>query len=371
MQSATDSWLAPSLRSLLVPVVIVPWAVTTALAAGEDPASPLRAQNAGALAVGTEVVLRSPSMFPLEQGTRTPGGDQPGDGKAGQLTAAELVARGKDHYASQDYNRAIADFDEAIRVDPKCAPAYLARGRAWARKHYRERELADCSKAIRLDPNNAAYWVARGESWSAQGQHVAAMADYDEALRLEPTNPSNWVARGNEWRRDIKLDRAIADYTQAVQLDPKFIPAYLERGKTYKQRREFDRAIQEFTQLTQLDPQNPLVHMTLARMLATTSEPQYRNGKWAVHEAGRACELTRWRDSDCLDTLAAAYAEVGDFNAAIKWENEAIRLVSEEGASRAGRRAILQQKATNSNGRAGVGYEDRLSFYKSKKPTRE
>jgi tetratricopeptide (TPR) repeat protein len=291
--------------------------------------------------------------------------DQGASGKTEGLTPAELVARGKDHYASQDYNQAIADFDEAIRIDRKYAPAYVARGRAWARKHYRERELADCSEAIRLDPNNAALRVARGESWSAQGRHVAALADYDEALRLEPANPSNWVARGNEWRRDLKLDQAIADYTQAVQIDPKYIPAYIERGNTHKQRRAFDRAIQEFTQLTQLDPQNALVHMTLARMLATANEPQYRNGKWALDEANRACELTRWQDPDCLDTLAAACAEVGDFSSAVKWETVAIKQVRQKVPS------LLQQKAISFGGGRGVGFDDRLSFYKSKKPTRE
>ncbi len=75
-----------------------------------------------------------------------------------------------------------------------------------------------------------------------------------------------------------------------------------------------------------------------------------------------ACELTRWQDPDCLDTLAAAYAESGDFQAAVKWQTQAIRLVRENVPS-----ALLQ--AQNIAGRRGVGFENRLSFYKSNRPT--
>ena len=92
-------------------------------------------------------------------------------------------------------------------------------------------------------------------------------------------------------------------------------------------------------------------------------------GRLSQRQAGRrggdgACELTRWQDPDCLDTLAAAYAEAGDFQAAVKWQTQAIRLVRENVPS-----ALLQ--AQNIAGRRGVGFENRLSFYKSNRPTRE
>ena len=106
--------------------------------------------------------------------------------------------------------------------------------------------------------------------------------------------------------------------------------------------------------------------MTLARILGTCHEANFRNGKWAMAEATRACELTRWQDPDCLDTLAAANAEIGDYDAAIKWQTQAIKLV------RQNVRSLLQQKATSSGGgQRGIGFEDRLVFYKSKRPTRE
>jgi tetratricopeptide (TPR) repeat protein len=280
-------------------------------------------------------------------------------------TAVELVKQGEDRLASNEDDEALTDFNEAIKLDPDYAPAYASRAQAWVKKHYREREIADYTEAIKRDPNNAAYRVARAESWSAQGMHKHAIAEYEHALRMEPNNPSFWVSRGNEWRRHLKLDDAIADYTHALQINPRYTPANIARGNTWKQRRDFDRAIQEFSGLIQTDPQNALAHMALARMLGTCFEDNFRNGKWAAALATRACELTRWQDPDCLDTLAAACAEVGDYDAAIKWQTQAIKLVRQNVPS------LLQQKAASFGGRRGIGFEDRLVFYKSKRPTRE
>ncbi len=278
--------------------------------------------------------------------------------------AADLVARGKAHLVKEEYDEGIADFTDAIRLDPAHAPAYAARAEAWARKHYRDREVADITAAIKLEPRNTVYRVARGQSCSAQGRHDEAMADFNAALGMEPDNPALWVARGNEWRRDLKLDEALADYARAIQLNPNFTLAYISRGQTWRQHRDFARAIQEFAEVARREPENALTHMYLARILATCNDASSRNGRWAVDEATRACELTHWQDPDCLDTLAAACAENDDFQNAIKWQTRAIQRLRQKAPS-------ILQRAMNFGGRRGVGFEERLAFYKSRKPTRE
>jgi len=279
-------------------------------------------------------------------------------------SAPRLVTHGKSHLAQREYDEAIADFTEAIRLDPAYAPAYVSRAEAWARKHYRDRELADITAAVKLEPRNTAYRVARAQSHSAQGRHEEALTDFNAALGMEPENPELWVARGNEWRRDLKLDEAIADYTRAIQLNPNFTLAYICRGQTWRQRREFGRAIQEFAEATRKDPSSAVTHMYLARILATCNDANARNGKWAVDEATRACELTDWQDPDCLDTLAAACAEAEDFPSAVKWQTRAIVRLRQNAPS-------ILQRAMDFGGRKGVGFDDRLAFYKSRKPARE
>ena len=386
-------WMKASLResqgSGLIIFFLVLSIQVAAFGVTDDPAPATDNDPASTLRVGAEVVLKpkhdarralvdlelaarldstNPSFHPQAESTAK----APMIVKASaheekaSTSAAELIKQGEDRLASHDYDQALADFNEAIRLNPDYAPAYASRAQAWAKKYYRDREIDDYTEAIKRDPSNASYRLARAESWSAQGMHSRAMADYEDALRMEPNNPSFWVSRGNEWRRHLKLDNAIADFTHALQINPRYAAASIARGNTWKQRRDFERAIQEFSSLIQTDPQNALAHMTLARIWGTCHEANFRNGKWALAEATRACELTHWHDPDCLDTLAAAYAEVGDYETAIKWQTQAIKLVRQNVGS------LLQQKATSyGGGHRGIGFEDRLAFYKSKRPARE
>jgi hypothetical protein len=63
---------------------------------------------------------------------------------------------------------------------------------------------------------------------------------------------------------------------------------------------------------------------------ATCSDPSFRNGDQAVADARRACQAMSWRDVNCIDTLAAAYAETGDFASAIRFEEQAISSVAKD-----------------------------------------
>ncbi len=311
-----------------------------------------------------------PASVVLASAPRPTRADDPPRGEGGPApepepkTAPDLVARARSWIEQKQYNKAIDDATAALRLDPNFAPAYVCRAQAWARKYRLDREVADYTDAIRLDPGNAGYRVARANSWSAQGRHEEAIADYDDALRAEPANPAFYVARGNEWRRHLKLDAALADYERAIQLDRNYLTAYINHALIWKQRRIFDRAVFELSELIRMAPDNAEAHRTLARILATCNNGAVRDGPRAVAEAIRACELTGWRDPDCLDTLAAAYAEVGDYPSALRWQKEAIQLL------RANAPSVLQ-RAMDYGGRRGVSFEARLAFYKANKPCRE
>ncbi len=279
-------------------------------------------------------------------------------------TVPELLDRGLTWLNQKEYNRAIADFTRAIQLDPNSAKAYVYRAEAWGARHHRDQELADLDEAIRLEPKNIQYRLSRATSWSAQGRHEQAMADYNVAIQLEPNNPLLYVARGNEWRRHVKLDLALADYDRAIQLDPKYIQAYISRALISKQRRDFAQAVVELAAIARMAPENAEVHRLIARILATCNDNGVRDGNRAVREAIRACELTHWTDPDCLDTLAAAYAEIGEYPLAVQWQKKAIELVRHNVPS-------TLQKAMFAGGRRGVGFEDRLAFYKRNRPCRE
>ena len=83
-------------------------------------------------------------------------------------TAAEYLASGESWYGKAEYDKAIKDYNAALEIDARYAPAYASRARAWVKKHYRERELADYDMAISIEPQNVTYRLARAESWSAR-----------------------------------------------------------------------------------------------------------------------------------------------------------------------------------------------------------
>lgn len=311
-------------------------------------------------ALSTWLVLVALTACPL-RGSQTL---EPATSDREPTTAAEFIARATRRFNEKDWNLAIADISAAIRLDPNRGSNYALRALVWAAKHDRAHEIADLDRALELDPGNTEYLLARAQSWSAQGRHEPAMADYNEAIRLQPQDPHLYVARGNEWRRHLKLDLALEDYDRAIQVDPGYVHAYVCRVMITRQRRQFARAVAELTAITAMAPDDAEVHRMLARILATCNDSDVRDGARAVREATRACELTDWNDADCLDTLAAAYAEAGDYKSAVAWQTKAIALFRKEATS-------ALKRSMDFGGRRGIGFDDRLAFYKRRRPARE
>ena len=79
-------------------------------------------------------------------------------------------------------------------------------------------------------------------------------------------------------------------------------------------------------------PNEPQPYNDCAWLLATSTKDEVRNGTRAVELATKACTLTDWQNPAFLDTLAASYAEKGDFPEALKWQREAVRLSTAEPA---------------------------------------
>lgn len=127
---------------------------------------------------------------------------------------------------------------------------------------------------------------------------------------------------------------------------------YTHRGFKYTQRGEYYAAIAHYTRAIELDPDYHLAYNNLAWLLVTCSQQRFRDGEKAVEYARKACELTQWKDPHAMDTLAAAYAEAGNFDEAIKWENNALKFPVF--AMRFGKRA-----------------QKRLQLYRERKPYRD
>ena len=152
-----------------------------------------------------------------------------GDFKGDKLVA--LYKRRGFIYFLKDYDRAIADFTEVIRLDPKDARAYINRGVSYREKGDAERAIADFSEAIQLDPKEPLSHANRCWARAVVGRELAqALADCDEALRLKPGETSTLALRGLVRLRLDRVDDALADFDAALKINPAMPVALYGRG---------------------------------------------------------------------------------------------------------------------------------------------
>jgi tetratricopeptide (TPR) repeat protein len=167
------------------------------------------------------------------------------------------IARGLDAVRNRDFDLAIAEFSEAVRLGPDYADAYLGRGSCYYQKGDYDRVIDDLCEVIRLKPDDAKSYHGRGVAYDRKGDYEKALADYSETIRLKP------------------------DYV--------------------------------------------FVYGDIAWLLATCPDANFRDGATAVEYAKKACELMRYVNPFWFGRLAAAYAEAGDFDNAVKWQTEYLK----------------------------------------------
>ena len=132
-----------------------------------------------------------------------------------------------------DYNKAIIEFTESIRLDANVVPAYLGRGNAYSNQGNLDEAIRDYCEAIRLDPNCALAYYNRGAVYQHKGKLSKAFSDYNEAIRLDPNFAPAYNNRGVVHGRKGDFNKAIVDFTEAIRLDQNYAMAYQNRGVVY------------------------------------------------------------------------------------------------------------------------------------------
>lgn len=170
--------------------------------------------------------------------------------------AATSYNNGREAYTRGDLNEALSAYDEAIRLDPTNAPAYVARGRVWMDREEAEMALSDYNEAIRFDPKYANAYMNRGIVWHLKGETEKEVADYNEAIRLDSKNALAYLNRGLMWVANGDTDKALANFNEAIRLDPKNAHAYAARGALWSDKGLTDKALADFNEASRLDPKS-------------------------------------------------------------------------------------------------------------------
>ena len=210
--------------------------------------------------------------------------------------------RAEERLGNNEFDLAIADCTEAIRLDPRNVPAYATRAEAFRLKSEFDLAIADGAKAIRLDPKNVRALYARGESYRMKGDLDCAIADCTEAIRLGLKDVRAWYTRSEAYRMKGDLDGAIADATKAIRLDHEYFLAYATRGAAYRQKKDFPAAISDLTECLRLSPnyewaseQLTMTHHAAEEQQKAETEQQQRERTEETERQRRQAPRGFWR----------------------------------------------------------------------------
>jgi Tfp pilus assembly protein PilF len=248
-------------------------------------------------------------------------------------------------------DEALAHYNEALRSQPDNVEVHNNLGSLLARVGRPQEAMAHHLEALRVKPDSADTHNSLGLLLTRGGKPAEAMAHYLEALRIKPDSAEVHNNLGLLLAQQGKPDEAVDHYGEAIRRDPDYFEPYINLGVLLAQRGDFRGAMAKYQEALRVNPGSAEAYNNLAMILASCPEADFRDGPRAVESATRACELTHWDQPGYIDTLAAAHAEAGDFDAAVKRQVQAISMLG-DGPDR-------------------DGYRSRLALYRAGKPYRE
>jgi tetratricopeptide (TPR) repeat protein len=250
----------------------------------------------------------------------------------------------------KEYDKAIQDFDEAIRLDPKDSFAFSYRGIAWYSKEEYDKAIQDFDEAIRLGPKYPHLFYHRGLAWFHKKEYDKAIRDFDEAIRLDPKLAIAFHDRGYMWFHKKEYDKAIQDFDEAIRLDPRWASVFNYRGIAWLEKKEYDKAFKDFDEAIRLVPKYAPALNNKAYVLAACADDRLRDVARAqeLMETVVALRPTSPYNEETLGVIAAAR---GRFDDAIQHQKKA-----------------LEDKEYAGNEERKAKAEKRLKQYEQKQP---
>lgn len=239
--------------------------------------------------------------------------------------------------------KAMADLNKAIELDPRDAEALVMRGMLHYQLNEPEKANRDITDSLLIRPDSIRGVWMRSIVAAQEGRYADAIADMEMLVRADPTR-AEWIRQlASYYQMDKRPRLAIELLDQLLQSDPENAPALRLRGDAKLSVNMHEEAVEDYeaaikafeAQRDKMDAEEFKLDYSgllnnLAWVLATSPKDELRDGKHALELALKASEATDYATPHILSTLAAAYAEVGDFENARKWAAKAVELGNQE-----------------------------------------
>jgi len=173
-----------------------------------------------------------------------------------QLTVADYLERGSERQMKGDYEGAIIDFTEAIRLQPSYVDTYIQRGLVRTDIGDHEGAIKDFSEAIRLQPDYAPAYMGRGLARIDMNDYYGAIDDFGEAIRFEPNDANAYQCRGNARADKGDYSAALADFDVAIRLNPNDSAGFYYRGYVRLQVGDKQGTVEDYQRALELNPKH-------------------------------------------------------------------------------------------------------------------
>ncbi len=238
---------------------------------------------------------------------------------------------GEEFSKQGEHENAIRWYRKALAINPNYAAAHANWGTCLMYQGKLDEAKEHLVRATQLNPDLSEPHCALGVVLWRQNKLSEAEESFREALRVNPNFALAHLHLGTLLLNLGRLDQAKEHLAEAVRLDPRDPFAHFNLGAAYGRRQEPREAVVHFNRAIEQDPDFFPALVNLALIRAASKDDSLRNGEQAVEMATRACDLTRHQHPEALHALAAAYAEVGRFPAAVSTAEQAVRLARSGG----------------------------------------
>lgn len=252
-------------------------------------------------------------------------------------------------------DEALEDLNKALELSPTDVAALLMRARHHYTKKETEKAKADVDRALEIRPGLVQAIMMQAVLAAEQGDMKQAIENMQLLVNADPANPEWKLQLAQFLSADKRPRKAIETVNEVLEDDKENSVALRIRGDAYLSIGKHKEAVADLEAALKNDPKNSGILNNLAWVLSTSPDDDVRDGKRAVELATKACEETEYKRPHILSTLAAAYAETGDFETAIKWSTKAVEMSAGDEVNKEVQEQLKQE----------------LDGYKEKKPFRE
>ena len=239
-------------------------------------------------------------------------------GRRWELVAPAYNRRAEAHRLHGDSDSAIADFDRAIKLDPRKIGEFIGRGLAHLEKREFDLAIGDFNRAIKLNPRHAGAILNSGHAYRAMGDLKRALLDYALLIRINPKDAQALYHRAIAYKELRDYDRSVDDFNRMIQLDGDNVLGYYNRGLVYYEMHRYELAIRDFDQAINVKPDYALAFNVRGLAYAATARPAFDPGPPPGRVADRGFAEAFLNRAEIYHSTRSYHRALADYSEAIR-----------------------------------------------------